>query len=61
MQGATPGMHFPESRFYLRRVRLGSEHELINPLREAGYHVEPAVEDPTRKVVVTFPIDAGES
>ena len=60
LAGATPGMHYPESRFYLRRVRVGRDHEVVPPLRAAGFHVEPAVEDPTRKVVVTFPVDAGE-
>ena len=58
LAGATPGMHYPESRFYYRRVRLGITHEAIKPLIEAGYHIEPAVEDPERKVVVTFPVDA---
>ena len=29
------------------------------PLRAAGFDVEPAAEDPARKVVVTFPVDAG--
>lgn len=59
LAGATPGLHYPESRFYLRRVRVGSNNEVVAPLREAGYHVEPAVEDPDRKVVITFPVDAG--
>jgi hypothetical protein len=51
-------MHFPESRFYLRRVRLGKDSALVAPLRAAGYEVEPAAEDPERKLVVTFPVDA---
>lgn len=61
LAGATPGMHFPESRFYLRRVRLGKDHELVQPLQDAGYAVEPAAEDPSRKLVVTFPVDAAAS
>jgi ribonucleoside-triphosphate reductase (thioredoxin) len=32
---------------------------VVPRLRAAGYHVEPAVEDPQRKLVVTFPVDAG--
>jgi adenosylcobalamin-dependent ribonucleoside-triphosphate reductase len=59
LAGATPGMHWPEARFYLRRVRIGATHDTVAPLRAAGYTVEPAAEDPTRKVVVTFPIDVG--
>jgi adenosylcobalamin-dependent ribonucleoside-triphosphate reductase len=60
LAGATPGMHFPEARFYLRRVRLGKDHDLLPALRAAGYGVEPAREDPERKVVVAVPVDAGE-
>lgn len=60
LAGATPGMHYPESRFYWRRVRLGKDHECIEPLKAAGYLVEPAAEDPDRKVVVCFPVDAAD-
>ena len=60
LAGATPGLHFPEARFYLRRVRLGRDHDLLPALRAAGYAVEPAAEDPERKVVVAVPVDAGE-
>lgn len=40
LAGATPGMHFPESRFYLRRVRLASTSNLVPVLRAAGIKVE---------------------
>ena len=33
-------MHFPESRFYLRRVRLASSSSLVPALKQAGFHVE---------------------
>ena len=29
--GATPGMHYPESSFYIRRMRLPKQSELIEP------------------------------
>lgn len=60
LAGATPGVHHPESRYYIRRVRIGKTHEVVDRLRAAGYHVEPAVEDPDRKLVVSFPVDAGK-
>ena len=60
LAGATPGVHSPEARFYYRRVRVGKDHPVVGPLKAAGYAVDPAVEDPDRKVVVTFPVDAGE-
>lgn len=60
LAGATPGMHYPESRFYLRRMRLDKQSELVPTLKEAGYHIEPAVESPESTLVVSIPIDAGE-
>jgi adenosylcobalamin-dependent ribonucleoside-triphosphate reductase len=58
--GATPGMHYPESRFYIRRMRLSSQSELIDPLKKAGYKVEPAFGSEDSTVVVEVPIDVGE-
>lgn len=60
LAGATPGMHFPESRFYIRRVRIDATSPLIAALMEAGYRVEPAESDPENTYVVEFPIDAGD-
>lgn len=59
LAGATPGVHFPESRFYIRRVRLAEDSELLGPLREAGFHVEPCTYSASTSVV-SIPIDAGE-
>ena len=42
LAGATPGLHYPESRFYIRRVRLSVNSELVEPLKKANYKVEPA-------------------
>jgi len=58
LAGATPGLHYPESRFYIRRVRLSSRSALLSPLRAAGYQIEPAAGDPSTSVV-SFPIDSG--
>lgn len=60
LAGATPGMHFPESRFYIRRVRINASSPLVGALQEAGYNVESAESDPENTRVVEFPIDAGE-
>ncbi|CAM9727465.1 unnamed protein product [Chrysoparadoxa australica] len=59
LAGATPGMHYPESRFYIRRVRLAANSDMIKPLEEAGYRVEEAVGDAST-VVVEIPVDVGE-
>lgn len=58
--GATPGMHFPESRFYIRRMRLCKFSELIKPLEKAGYHIEPCFGSEETTVVVEIPVDVGE-
>lgn len=60
LAGATPGMHFPESRYYIRRVRLSKESSLVGILQQTGFNVEPAVDDVAGTVVVDFPIDVGE-
>ncbi|KAJ1720828.1 hypothetical protein LPJ53_004592 [Coemansia erecta] len=59
LAGATPGMHHPESRFCLRRVRLPHTSSLLESLRGAGYPVEPDVVDGSA-AVVGFPVDYGE-
>jgi len=58
--GATPGVHFPHSRFYIRRVRLSNKSDLLENLLELGYFVEPDKMQPDTTMVVSFPIDQGE-
>ena len=58
--GATPGIHFPESRFYIRRMRLSKFSELVKPLEKAGYVVEPCIGSEQTTVVVEIPVDVGE-
>jgi ribonucleotide reductase alpha subunit len=54
--GATPGMHWPESRHYIRRVRLGKDSNLLPPLEAAGYVIEPDVTNQDTTVVVEIPV-----
>lgn len=56
LPGATPGIHYPESQFYIRRVRLQENSFLVEPLRKAGYKVEPEITN-TRAVVVEIPVE----
>jgi len=58
--GATPGMHYPESRFYIRRMRLSKHSELLEPLKKAGYTIEPAFGSEDSTMVVEVPVDVGE-
>ena len=60
LAGATPGMHFPESRFYIRRVRMSKNSTLIEPLRKAGYVIEPASGEEEQSVAVEIPVDVGD-
>jgi len=60
LAGATPGLHYPESRFYFRRMRLSNQSELIEPLKKAGYNVEPAFGSEDSTMVVEVPVDMGE-
>lgn len=56
LAGATPGLHYPEARFYIRRIRLSTHSELIPPLQAAGYHIEPAFGSEATTVVVEIPV-----
>jgi len=60
LAGATPGLHYPESRFYIRRIRLSVNSPLIKPLEKAGYKIEPAFGSEDSTVVVEVPVDVGE-
>ena len=60
LAGATPGLHYPESRFYIRRIRLSKHSELLEPLKKAGYLVEPAFGSEDTTMVVEVPVDVGE-
>lgn len=60
LAGATPGMHFPEAKNYIRRMRLGVHSDLVKPLIEAGYNVVPAKESPEDTLVVEVPISEEE-
>jgi ribonucleoside-triphosphate reductase len=56
LPGVSPGIHYPHSKYYIRRMRISTNHEdLIPVLKEAGYHIEPDVYS-RNTVVVEFPI-----
>jgi ribonucleotide reductase alpha subunit len=59
--GATPGVHYPESTYYIRRVRLGNNSPLVEVLKNAGYHIELAFGQEDSTSVIEFPIFIGES
>ena len=60
LNSSTSGMHYPESRFYIRRMRLSKGSELVPALLAANYTVEPAVDAPNDTVVLEVPVDVGK-
>lgn len=61
LAGATPGVHFPESRCYIRRMRLSKWSPLVEPLRQAGYPIEADVRSPDSTLVVEIPVRIAEA
>ncbi|MDP2628288.1 MAG: fused protease/ribonucleoside-triphosphate reductase [Nanoarchaeota archaeon] len=59
LAGATPGVHYPASEYYLRRVTLAKNSELIEPLKKAGFVLEDAKYDKS-STLVEFPIHIGK-
>jgi len=60
LMGATPGIHFPESQYYIRRVRLSANSPFIEILKNSGYYIEPAEEDKEKTSVVSFLVNNGD-
>ncbi len=55
LAGATPGVHWSHSPYFLRRMRIDADNPLWEQCREAGYPVEPdAYSEET--MVVSFPV-----
>ncbi len=55
LAGATPGVHWDHSPYYIRRLRIAARNPLVDMCRAAGYRVEQdAYADDT--MVVSFPI-----
>ena len=61
LAGATPGMHYPLGKYYIRRVRFQKDSDMLPALRRAGYHIEPCIGQENSMVVVSFPACSGEN
>jgi len=60
LAGALPGIHHTESTSYYRLVRIAANSPLVSILMKANYKIEPAASDPTRTLVVYFPVTTDE-
>jgi adenosylcobalamin-dependent ribonucleoside-triphosphate reductase len=56
LAGEPPGIHYPHSEYYIRRIRVGTTSPLVSAALAAGYKVEPAVGQEANTVCVEFPI-----
>ena len=55
LNGSTPGIHFPEDEYYIRRVRFSKDSKLLDTLSDCGHAIEDDKYSPNT-VVVEFPI-----
>ncbi len=55
LNGSTPGIHFPEDEYYIRRIRFSKDSTLIPSLKEAGYKIEDDSYSPNT-YCVEFPV-----
>lgn len=55
--GATPGIHFDHSEYYIRNVRIPKLSPMLQPCIDAGYPVEPCAYQPG-SMVVSFPVQS---
>jgi len=55
LNGSTPGIHFPEDEYYIRRIRFSKDSDLLGPLRETGHKMEDCKYSPNT-TVVEFPV-----
>lgn len=60
LAGATPGVHFPESQYYIRRVRFMKNTALYGALIKAGYKIEEdCYSKDNQAMVVEIPVSVG--
>ena len=53
--GATPGIHYPHSEYYIRNIRVADTSPLVDIAKNAGYPVEECAYSPYT-FVVSFPV-----
>ena len=58
LAGATPGVHYPISPYYIRRVRISKTSTLLQHLKDANYSIVEANAS-ENALVVEFPVFAG--
>lgn len=59
LTGVSPGIHFPCFQYCIRRIRISSNSELVQILKNAGFEPEVDVYSGPTTFVFSFPIDNG--
>jgi len=55
LPGVTPGIHYPHSEYYIRRIRFNENSDLLPLLKDVGYQIHKDKYSPHTQVV-EFPI-----
>ena len=55
LNGSTPGIHYPEDEYYIRRIRFAADSDMLPALEAAGYILEPDHYSPNT-MCVEFPV-----
>ena len=55
LNGSWPGIHHPESEYYIQRIRFSADNDMLPTLIANGYPVEDCAYSPNTKVV-SFPV-----
>ena len=55
LNGSTPGIHYPENEYYIRRIRFAMNSSLLPALESAGYKIEKDAYSPNT-MCVEFPV-----
>lgn len=61
LAGATPGVHFPDYKRYIRRMRISINSDLVPMLEQAGYPIEPAIGSEESTLVVEIPVELNDN
>ena len=56
LPGVTPGIHYPHSEYYIRRIRVARTSHLVQAMITAGYQVVPDLKLGDSTMVVSFPV-----
>jgi len=55
LNGSTPGIHYPEDEYYIRRIRFSMTSDILPTLEKAGYKIEKDSYSPNT-MCVEFPV-----